>query len=74
MAPSNAICFENNGTLQKWHVAKATPDIDKSETPTKSDALQKWHNLQKNVQRLPYLPSTELSDFEKEILKFVIYI
>ena len=24
--------------------------------------------------RLPYLPSTELSDFEKEIRKFVIYM
>ena len=29
----------------------------------KNGALQKWHTLQKNTQRLPYLLSTEMSDF-----------
>ena len=32
-------------------------------TPTKNGALQEKHALQKNGQRLPYLPRTELSDF-----------
>ena len=35
MAPFNAICFENNGTLQKWHVTKTTPEIDKYDTHRK---------------------------------------
>ena len=35
MAPFNAICFENNGTLQKWHVTKTTPEIEKYDTHKK---------------------------------------
>ena len=54
--------FENNGTLQKWHMTKNPPEIDKYDT-YKNGTLQKWRILWKNVQRLPYLPRTELSDF-----------
>ena len=43
--------FENNGTLQKWHMRKTPPEIDKYGTH-KNDALQKWHTVQKNAQRL----------------------
>ena len=34
----------------------------KYDTP-KNGALQKWHTSQKNTQSLPYLLSTEMSDF-----------
>ena len=53
---------ENNGTLQKLHMTKAPPKIDKHGT-LKNGALQKWHTLRKNAQRLSYLPRIELSDF-----------
>ena len=43
-------------------MTKTPPEIDKYDTH-KSGALQRWHTLRKNTQRLPYLPRTELSDF-----------
>ena len=66
MAPFNAICFENNGTLQKWHVTKTTPEIEKYDTHkkiclTKNDTPCKKKKMLKAS--LPYLPSAELSDF-----------
>ena len=56
--------FENNGTLQKWHMTNTPPKINKYDT-------------QKNV---PYkngicykkMPRGELSGFYKGILKFVV--
>ena len=54
--------FENNGTLQKLHMTKAPPKIDKYGTH-KNGTLQKWHTLRKNAQRLSDLPRIELSDF-----------
>ena len=64
MAPFNATCFENNGTLPKWHVTKTTPEIDKYDTHKKR-CLTKIDTACKKMPkaRLPYLPSTELSDF-----------
>ena len=50
--------FENNGTLQKWHMANIQPEIDTYDTH-KNGALQKWRTLRKNAQRL-YLLRTEL--------------
>ena len=50
--------FENNGTLQKWHMANIPPEIDTCDTH-KNGALQKWRTLRKNGQRL-YLLRTEL--------------
>ena len=43
--------FENNGTLQKWHMTNTPPKINKYDT-RKNGALQKWHTLQINAQRL----------------------
>ena len=43
--------FENNGTLQKWHMTNTPPKTNKYDT-RKNGALQKWHTLQKNAQRL----------------------
>ena len=48
--------FENNDTLQKWHMTNTPPEIDNM-TPTKNGALKKWHILRKKM------PMTELSDF-----------
>ena len=50
--------FENNGTLQKWHMANIPPETDTYDTH-KNGALQKWRTLRKNAQRL-YLLRTEL--------------
>ena len=36
--------FENNGTLQKWHMTKNPPEIDKYDT-YKNGTLQKWRIL-----------------------------
>ena len=38
--------FENNGTLQKWHMANIPPEIDTYDTH-KNGALQKWPTLRK---------------------------
>ena len=43
--------FENCGTLQKRHMTNTTPKIKKYDTQ-RNGALQKWHALRKNVQRL----------------------
>ena len=61
--------FENNGTLQKWHMTNTPPKINKYDT-RKNGALQKWHTLQKMPK--DYLPRTELSDFKKAIIKFAV--
>ena len=47
MAPFNAICFENNGTLQKWHVTKTTPEIDKYDTHKKGCLTRMGHLAKK---------------------------
>ena len=56
--------FQNYGNLRKGHIKKkkkkTPPEIDKYDTQ-KNGALQKWHILRKNAQRLPCLPGTELS-------------
>ena len=54
--------FGKNGTLQKWHIAKTLPEIDKYDNHKKW-CLTKMPQLTKKCQRLPYLPRTELSDF-----------
>ena len=46
-----AILFENDGSLQKWHVTNTPHEIDKNGN-NKNGALQKWHNLRKNVQSI----------------------
>ena len=61
----------NNGTLQKWHMTKIPPQIDKYDF-SKNGTLEKWHTLRENVQRLPYFLRIELNDFQKELLKFVV--
>ena len=38
---------ENNGSLQKWNITKAVPEIDKYDTH-KRWRLQKWHTLRKD--------------------------
>ena len=43
--------FENNGTLQKWHMTDTPHEIDKNDN-NKDDALYKWHDLRKNVQSI----------------------
>ena len=45
--------FENNGTLQKWHMTNAPPEMTNM-TPTKNGALQKWRTLRQNAQTLFY--------------------
>ena len=37
----------NNGTLQKWHMTNAPPEIDKYDTHKKWCLIQKWYILQK---------------------------
>ena len=43
--------FENKDTLQKWHMTNNPPKINKYDAQ-KNGALQKWHTLRKNAQRL----------------------
>ena len=50
--------FENNSTLQKWHMTKTPPEIDKHDTHKKW-CLTKMAHLTK---KLPCLPRTELID------------
>ena len=42
------IPFENNGTLQKWHMTNTPLKINKYNNQ-KNGALQKWHKLRKNA-------------------------
>ena len=53
--------FENNGTLQKWHMTNTLPEKDKYDTH-QSWCLTKMAHLEKKGQIL-YLPRTDLSDF-----------
>ena len=62
--------FENNGTLQKWHMTNTPPKIDKDDSHkrlvlyingTPSRKLTKCH-----------MSRAELSNFLKGILKFVV--
>ena len=39
--------FENNGTLQKWHMINLPPEINNM-TPTENGTLQIWHTFRKN--------------------------
>ena len=60
---------ENNGTLEKLHMTKVSPEIGKYDTH-KNGALNMGYTLRKKDQRLHCLPRTKLGDFWKEIRKF----
>ena len=62
--------FENNGTLQKWHMTNAPPKIDKHETHKKMVSDKNGTPCEKMPE--DYLPRAVLSDFYKEILKFAV--
>ena len=36
--------FENNGTLQKWHLTNILPEINKYGIHQKMVSFQKWHH------------------------------
>ena len=62
--------FENNGTLQKWHMTDTPPKLDKYDTHNKW-FLTKMAHLAKKMPK-GHMPRAELSDFLKGILKFVV--
>ena len=41
------MAFENNGTLQKWHMTNTTPEIDKYETHKKWCLTKMAHRAKK---------------------------
>ena len=49
--------FENNDTLQRWHMTNTPPEIDKYDTHKKCCLT--------NMAHLAHLPRTELSNFKK---------
>ena len=53
--------FENNGTLQKWHMTNAPPKIDKHETHKKMVSDKNGTPCEKMPE--DYLPGAVLSDF-----------
>ena len=64
------MAFDNNDTLQKWHMTDTQPKIDKCNTHKKW-CFTKMPHLAKTYQQ-GHMARAELNDFLKGILKLLV--